>query len=126
MKRCWIGAGLLLVLLLGGIFSSWWMGRHHSGISEEIDRAGSLAVAGDLEQAQDTARLAKRRWDRHWGMSASLTDHEPMELVDSLFAQLETYGTTGNRVAFAGICAQLASELEALGDAQGLTWWNLL
>jgi hypothetical protein len=49
-----------------------------------------------------------------------------MEEIDSQFAQLNVYAGAGERLSFAAICAQLASALEAMGDAHALNWWNLM
>lgn len=126
MKRCWIGAGLLLVLLATGIYSTWRMQHCQEPMIQEVLRAGELARQGDWEAAEGHAHQAQAEWDRCWGLSAALTDHEPMEQVNAMFAQLEVYATAQETVNYAVLCAQLGSELDAISDAHRVVWWNLL
>ena len=126
MKRCYLGAGLLALLLLVGAVSTWWMGRHHTSLAGDIRHATELALAGETEQAISLTRRTQQGWEEKWSISASLAAHEPMERVDALFGQLETYAAAGEFVAFAGCCSQLASELEAIADESSFTWWNVL
>ena len=49
-----------------------------------------------------------------------------MEQVDWGFARLEFDGKTGEWEAFAPLCVELAEQLRAIGEAHGVSWWNLL
>lgn len=126
MKRSWIGAGLLAALLLFGILSSRWMGGNHSSIARDVEQAALAALREDWGQALRLTEQAKQDWEQNWGISAALADHSPMEQVNTLFAQLEPYAAAREAVAFAGVCAQLATEIQAIGEAHSFTWWNLL
>lgn len=126
MKRGWIGLALLLILLGAGLLVTWFMGETHEEIADKLEDAGVLALTGDWEGADRLVRRARMEWDKSWRISAALTDHEPMEEIDSLFAQLEIYRRQREALSFGALCAQLSSLLEDLGDAQGLNWWNLL
>ena len=126
MKRGWIGLFLLLILLAGGLLVTWHMGSSHEAIAAKLDLAARQALAGNWEMAEDLAEDAQDRWEDSWHFSASFADHEPMETIDSLFAQLEACQAVRDQLSFAVICAQLAEQVQALGDAHGLTWWNLL
>ena len=126
MKRGWIGLGLLLLLLAGGLLVTWQMDRCHSAIARELDAAADSALAGDWDAAGAYAKNAKRDWETGWNFSAAFADHEPMESIDAQFSQLGVYGSTRDAVSFAAACVQLARQVEAMGDAHGLTWWNLL
>ena len=126
MKRGWIGLGLLLILLVAGLLVTGHMGRNHRKISRELDMAAAHALAGDWEEALEETRDAWEDWEEGWHFSAAFADHEPMEEIDALFAQLEAYRKTRDAVAFAAVCRQLAKQVEAMGDAHQLNWWNLL
>lgn len=126
MKRCRFGAGLLAVLLLSGILTSRWTEDHHREISSLIAQAEEASLRGDWDQSDSLIRQAKGQWEAHWGLSASLTDHSPMEQVDSLFEQLDVYLRARDPVGCGGLCAQLGKALEAIAESQSLTWWNLL
>ena len=126
MKRGWIGVGLLTVLLMGGLLVTRVMDKTHSEISEELERAARSAIAGDWEDAAEAAKDAFEEWQENWHFSAAFADHEPMEEIDALFAQLLPYLLDRDGVSFAAACRELARQIKAIGDAHGLNWWNLL
>ena len=126
MTRGWIGAGLLAALLVTGLLVTGIMGKAHSDISEELELAARFAMARDWEEAAEEAEDAYEEWQEKWHFSAAFADHEPMEEIDALFAQLLPYLRSRDAVSFAAACRELARQVEAIGDAHGLNWWNLL
>ena len=126
MKRGWIGLGLLLVLLAGSIAVTRGMDAGHTPLSRDLERASGLALSGEWDEAAQLAEAAREEWENKWNFGAAFADHEPMEEIDGLFAQVEVYIRAREEVSFAAVCAELAKRLEAMGDAHGLTWWNLL
>lgn len=125
MKRGWIGSGLLAVLLIISLLVTWCMDRFHQPVAEELERAADYALAEDWENADALVRRARADWDKHWSFSAAFADHEPMEDIDALFAQTEVYRKIRDEAAFAAACAELARQVEAMGEAHGITWRNL-
>ena len=126
MKRGWFGAALLLILLALGIGSSSLMGNLHRPLADSLERSSEYALEGNWATAQETALQAEETWKKLWHFSAALSDHEPMEQIDSLFAQLEVYRTDGDTIGFAAACASLSRQIEAIADAHELRWWNLM
>ena len=126
MKRERIGLWLLLVLLILGLLATRYMGTTHAATARKLESAGILALSEDWEGAGRLCRSARQQWQAGWHISAVLTDHKPMEDIDSQFAQLEVYLRQKEPIAFAAVCGQLASQIGDIGDAHGLTWWNLL
>ena len=95
-------------------------------ISQLIAQAGTLALAEDWEGTDKLLRKARGRWEESWRLSAALTDHEPMEEVDSQLEELAVYQKQREKLAFAALCGRIASQIEDIGDAQTLNWWNFL
>ena len=126
MKRGWIGLGMLLALLVAGILVTWWMVKSHERISLELDRAAGYALTENWVQADHHARKAKNQWEKGWHLAGAFADHEPMESIDDLFAQLPAYLAARDPVSFAAVCAQLSRQVQAVGEAHGMNWWNLL
>ncbi len=126
MKRGWIGLGLLLVLLAGSIAVTCAMDSQHAPMARDLEAASDLALAGEWEKASALAEKTRAEWEEKWNFDAAFADHEPMEAIDGLFAQADVYARTREEISFAAVCAELARRLEAMGDAHGLTWWNLL
>lgn len=126
MKRSWIGAALLAVLLIAGGCVTWAMGNIHSPISRELESAAQYALEEDWTQAEALEKNANTAWQKSRDFSACFADHDPMEEIDEAFAQLEVYARCREEVAFAAEAAQLARKVQAMGEAHGLLWWNIL
>lgn len=126
MKRLWIGAVLLLVLLGVGIGTALGMEYIHEPVSRDLEQAAQAAQQGDWQQAELLYRRAKDSWERSWRLTATVADHTPMENIDSLFAELEVYAQEQEDVHFAACCAQLSRQTRAVGEAHSMNWWNLL
>lgn len=126
MKRSKFGLGLLLMLLILGVLSTWTMLRSTEPITESIRQAGAAGFQEDWPVAESKMREAKHQWEEKFPLCASLTDHEPMENINGLFAQLEVYADSRDARNFAAVCAQLGKDLEAMGEAHSFKWWNVL
>ena len=124
--RTVIGVVLLVVLLIGGILSAGGMDRHNQDIAARLEAAAEQALAGDMVQAGGTAREAQEAWESGWNVCAAFTDHSPMEQIDGGFARLQLYEKIQDATAFAGICVELSKQVQAVGDAHGAEWWNIL
>ena len=126
MKRSWIGAGLLLVLLGAGILSAWGMVTLHKPLEEALDRAAASALADDWPEAERSFRQAKENWQQWETFRACFADHTPVEEIDGEFAMLEIYVQARENAAFAAGCRELARKTAAVGEAHGLNLKNLL
>lgn len=126
MKRLWFGVGLLAVMLGLGLFSSWSMEKLQNPVSEALEQAAETALTGDFQEARQQAENAFSLWEKNWPATAAMADHEPMDEIDGLFAKLDSYAEAENRQEFAACCAQIGALVEAVADAHGLNWWNLL
>ena len=126
MKRCWFGLGLLIILLILSIAVTVYMESIYQPLSDTAAGAAAQALAGDWEGAVQLLRQTRHDWQRHWKSSAAFADHAPMENINALFAQLEVSAALRDEADFAALCAHLSAELDAMGEAHGFTWWNLL
>jgi len=126
MKRGWIGAALLLVLLAGGIWSVMLLTRQHSPMERQMEQAAAYALAMDWEKAEALTGSVRAAWENAWHSTAAFADHDPMEAIDGLFAQLEVYAEVEEAPSYAAVCAELSRQLAAMGEAHVPNWWNLL
>lgn len=125
MKRSILGLGMLLILLAVAIFTTGYMQKCHEEVLLALHDAEARAEKGDWQQARAGVAAAKAGWEAKWGITAALCDHEPMETVNDLLAQLEVYTEVKDPVQFAAVCARLREALEAIGEAHSVAWWNL-
>jgi len=121
MKRCWFGGGLLLFLLISGLLLSIWMGDFHRELSETMRQTAALA-GEDREKAQESAEEAQEKWENRAFLTAVLSDHAPMEAIEENFALLTPEAEEED---FRETCLRLSAQLNALGEAQMLSWENL-
>jgi len=126
MKRSWIGLLLLLFLLAGGLMATRAMARIHQPIAQDLDRAADHVLSGDWDRAEALSRRAMASWEASAHFRACLADHSPVEEIDAEMAQLRVYGSVRDQAAFAASCVELAKKIDAVGDAHGLFWWNML
>ena len=126
MKRLWLGVAMLAVLFSLGLASTAGVGRVCKPISQNLSSAADHVQEGEWEQAVALSQQAKSRWERWHHIVAALTDHEPMDEVDSLFATLDIYARENDKIRFADCCARLSALIEAVGEAQAVYWWSIL
>lgn len=126
MGRIILGFVLLVGMLLLGFVVMFAMDRVNQPVAQLLEDAAQAALSGDLEQGIALASQARSTWEKRWHTIASFADHSPMDEIDSLFAQMEVYGQTGNAEDFASHCTRLSMLVSAVGEAHSLNWWNLL
>ena len=120
------GIVLLLVLLAAGLLVSCVLGRQQERIAGILEDCAWMALSDQWSDARQTAAEARQQWEESWSLRAAVGDHTPMEQIDELFAQLNISAAAGERTGFAQDCAVLASRIRAVGNAQRLSWQNVL
>ena len=126
MKRFWIGIILLGILLGAGLWVMTAAEGIHEPVGELLEEAAEKSLAGEFTEGVALARQARQKWQQYWKTVAAGADHEPMDEIDSLFAQIEVYASREQVVAFAAGCARLGELIEAMAEAHSLSWWSIL
>ena len=126
MGRFWLGTGILVLFLVLGLWISYAMADVNTAIADALDAAAQQALAGDMTGGLATAQQAKDTWQNHWNGSATVADHAPMDEIDGLLAQLESFSRTGQTGDFAACCTRVSVLVRAMSEAHSLTWWDLL
>lgn len=126
MVRLALGICLLAAFLGLGLWVNSFMDNTHTPISQTLEEAVEKCLSGDLEAGAELAQKAKALWQENWPKIASFSDHAPMDEIDSLFAQAETYARAGIATDFAALCARLSQLISAMSEAHSPFWWNLL
>ena len=125
MKRSRFGALLLAGLLAAGLFSNSLIHRWHEPVSQYARRASELAADGNWEGANVLIRQARQRWERHWHISAAISNHRPMEEVDALFDELAVYSQYRDTVNYAAACRRIIREIDGISGDNDVNWWNV-
>ena len=126
MKRCWFGAGLLIVLLTVSLGVTWGMDKIHEPIAADLKQAAECAELGDWHNAEIFSRRAEADWNKWEHFRACFADHTPTEEVGAELAAMETARQEREMADFAASCARAAKMVQAVGDAHAWCWWNLL
>lgn len=126
MKRSWFGFLLLMVLLALSLTVTWVMAEIHKPVSQDLRQAANLALAQDWDGANACAQSARNGWDARANLRLCFADHTPVEDIDSLFAELDAYTAEKETADFAAVCLALKEKVDAVGQAHGLSLWNLL
>lgn len=126
MKRCWIGAGFLLVLLIASLTVTCVMNRIHDPIEKSLNLAAEYAMQEDWKRGSQLFFQAKEDWDRWEHFRFSFADHTPVEEISAKFRGLEVYCAAREEEDFAAHCRELARKVAAVGEAHGISWWNIL
>lgn len=126
MKRSWIGFVLLILLLLGSIWSARMMDNIHNPIEGTLQQAAQCAMDGNWQKAGDFFRKAEESWKQWEHLRSCFADHTPVEEIDTDFEMLKICCAAKETISFTGGCLQLARQVAAVGEAHELVWWNLL
>ena len=126
MKQSWIGLGILILLLGSSLLVTWTMDRLHTPVAENLDQAAECALLGDWVNADRFFRQARQGWEKWKGLRSCFADHTPLEEIQCAFDLLAVYGLFQEDAAFSAECRAQARRVEAVGEAHGLNWWNVL
>lgn len=125
VKHFYWGAGILLFLLCLCLAIGWGMRTTHTKTIEKLDRAAQLALNEQQDSAFTLARQAHSRWEKTRHLTAMVADHSPMDQVDMLFEEMETYAKAEELPHFAACCNQLCAQLQSMYEAHLCTLWNI-
>ncbi len=126
MKRMYIGIALLLVFLLTGGWISLSFARIYQPMAQKLQQAQQAAEEARWDEAAALARQVQTAWEKSRDFAAMTTDHEPIEQIDALFAELDVWLRQREKIEFALTCSRLACATSALADVHGVRWRNLL
>lgn len=126
MAKGWLGAGILAVFLVLGICLSAAADKACRPTGELLEQAAEKTLSGDFDAGIALGMEARSRWQCQWDGIAAIADHEPMDEVDALFAEMEVYARAGEEPHFAACCKQLARRIRSFADVHRFIWWNVL
>ena len=121
MNRLWLGVALLVLFLLLGIFTAWYLRDLEASLAEALESA--IAYAGGA--GEKYLRQAQGIWMDCRHRLSAICDHEPLEEIESLLARAAAFSRPEDRKEFSAICQELLQRLHALTNTQTLRWWNL-
>ncbi len=124
-RRFYLGAAVLALLLILGIFNGLWVDKANQQVAQCLIQAEDAARRGNSDSALALSQQAQELWKESWNRIAVVADHTAMDEIDGLFSQLEHYAREGTAI-FGANCARVRELVSAVADDHRLTWWNLL
>lgn len=126
MKRFWLGLGILAALLILGFWVQHSSKDLHKPVVDALKKAQSSAVAEDWEQTEKMVEQAEKHWHSAMDIRSAVCDHDYLEEINTGFAALEVWRKAEDPCATAALCAELINRINALEEAQKLSFRNVL
>ena len=126
MKRLWIGIGLLAAIIIFGFWTSRRLENKLTAINDHLLQSIRAAQSEQWNTADELEQSAQTQWQEMWDFCAILADHTLLDEIDGLFAQAEIYRQSRDSLAYAAVCARLATSIDTLQEAHQLSWRNFL
>ena len=125
MKRSWIGFGLLAVLLAVSVVVTGFMGRIHEEMALDLKQSSECARLSDWDNAALFLERANRNWEKWDHLRSCFANHQETEAIDASLSALDVLRQSKDATAYQASCAALTKQVEAMGEAHKLTWWNI-
>ncbi len=126
MKRFWIGISILALLLACGWAVAAYTKQTFLPISRDLELASEAAITMGQTEAEQLAGQAYANWLRCRDWTSAVADHEVLEEINSLFAEIQVYAAAEDMVSFSAVCAYLSGVTQAVAESHQSIWQNLL
>ena len=126
MKRLYIAAGLLLVLLGASLTNAWYAQSLTGGMTDQLRRAQSLTEQDDWAQAEAVTRQVYEDWQSHRFYFHTLMRHSDTDQVLRAFRQVLEYLPLQEPDQYNAANADLMAQLELLAEMEQATIVNVL
>ena len=126
MKRLWIAAGLLLVLLTASLANAWYAQRLTGEMREQLRQAQTHAEQEDWGRAEALTRQAYEDWQAHHFYLHTLMRHSDTDQVLRAFRQVLEYLRLQEPDQYNAANADLMAQLELLAEMEQASVVNVL
>ena len=126
MKRLYIAAGLLLVLLGASLTNAWYAQSLTGGMTDQLRRAQSLTEQDDWAQAEAVTRQVYEDWQSHHFYFHTLMRHSDTDQVLRAFRQVLEYLPLQEPDQYNAANADLMAQLELLAEMEQASVVNVL
>lgn len=126
MKRLWIAAALLAVLLAGTLVNAWYVQSLCDSLTERLDTAQQLARAERWKQASELTRQVYQDWQKHHFYLHSVLRHSDTDQILRSFRSVLQYLDIQELDQYAAANADLLAQLELLAEMEQASVVNVL
>ena len=126
MKRLWIAAGLLVLLLGASLVNAWYARELTGGLGEQLRQAQIQAEQGNWTQAESLTRQAYLDWQRDHFYFHTTMRHSDTDQVLRGFRQVLEYLQLREPDQYNAANADLIAQLELLAEMEQASVVNVL
>ena len=126
MKRLWIAAALLVLLLAISLGNAWYSNSLTSSLAQPLEMAQQLARQGQWQQARELTRQAYASWNAHHTYLHCVLRHSDTDQILRSFRSVMQYLELEEMDQYAAANADLISQLELLSEMEQATLVNVL
>lgn len=126
MKRLYIAAGLLALLLAASLTNAWYAQKITGDMEERLRQAQTLTGQGDWARAEALTRQVYEDWQDHHFYFHTLMRHSDTDQVLRAFRQVLEYLRLQEPDQYNAANADLVAQLELLAEMEQATVVNVL
>lgn len=126
MKRVYIAAVFLLVILIGTISHSIYIDSFTQELTGLLTEAETKAGQGDWDGAEALTQTAREKWESHETYLHILLRHSETDTIYSGFREATQFIQCQEPEEYFASNSRLISALELLSEAEQLTVKNVL
>lgn len=126
MKRLWIAAGLLLLLLAASLTNAWYAQKVTGDMGERLRQAQALAEQGEWNRSEALTRQVYEDWQGHHFYFHTLMRHSDTDQVLRAFRQVLEYLPLREPDQYNAANADLIAQLELLAEMEQASVVNVL
>ncbi|MCI9171211.1 MAG: DUF4363 family protein [Lawsonibacter sp.] len=126
MKRLWIAAGLLALLLAASLTNAWYAQKLTGNMGERLRQAQTLTGQGNWDRAEALTRQVYEDWQDHHFYFHTLMRHSDTDQVLRAFRQVLEYLRLREPDQYNAANADLVAQLELLAEMEQATVVNVL
>lgn len=126
MKRLWIAAGLLALLLAASLTNAWYAQKLTGNMGERLRQAQTLTGQGNWDRAEALTRQVYEDWQDHHFYFHTLMRHSDTDQVLRAFRQVLEYLRLREPDQYNAANADLVAQLELLAEMEQASVVNVL
>ncbi len=126
MKRLWIAAGLLALLLAASLTNAWYAQKLTGNMGERLRQAQTLTGQGNWDRAEALTRQVYEDWQSHHFYLHTLMRHSDTDQVLRAFRTVLEYLRLQEPDQYNAANADLMAQLELLAEMEQASVVNVL
>ena len=126
MKRLWIAAGLLALLLAASLTNAWYAQKLTGNMGERLRQAQTLTGQGNWDRAEALTRQVYEDWQDHHFYFHTLMRHSDTDQVLRAFRTVLEYLRLQEPDQYNAANADLMAQLELLAEMEQASVVNVL